>query len=144
MHKKYWQNPSPNKELPRTLLTQRGTRGSTIRKPAPHRARALGPQPPLRFPPFTLCALRKYLYPVLLLVFGALVAAIYVFKKPDLHSPELRERHGSLALGGEWVNTKNAIQGLLAKLRQDPKDQKSRLLLAQAYMQEGRVTGDHP
>jgi tetratricopeptide (TPR) repeat protein len=88
--------------------------------------------------------LRKYLYPVLLLVFGALVAAIYVFKKPDLHAPELRERHGSLALGGEWVNTKNAIQGLLAKLRQDPADQKSRLLLAQAYMQEGRVTGDHP
>ncbi len=88
--------------------------------------------------------MKKYLYPVLLLVFGALVAAIYIFKKPEIRLPELKTRHGSLALGGEWVNTKNAIQGLLAKLRQNPKDQKSRLLLAQAYMQEGRVTGDHP
>jgi tetratricopeptide (TPR) repeat protein len=36
------------------------------------------------------------------------------------------------------------MQGLLAKLRADPSDQKSRLLLAEAYMQEGRVTGNHP
>jgi tetratricopeptide (TPR) repeat protein len=57
--------------------------------------------------------------------------------------PQLLERHGDLATGGEWLNTKNAIQGLLAKLRQSPNDQKSRLLLAQAYMQEGRVTGNH-
>ncbi len=88
--------------------------------------------------------MRKYLYPVLLLVFGVLVAAIYVFKKPAVRLPDLKERRGTLALGGEWTNTKSAIQGLLARLRQDPKDQKSRLLLAQAYMQEGRVTGDHP
>ena len=57
--------------------------------------------------------------------------------------PALKERHGDLAAGGEWLNTKAAIQGLLAKLRTNPNDQKSRLLLAQAYMQEGRVTGDH-
>jgi tetratricopeptide (TPR) repeat protein len=36
------------------------------------------------------------------------------------------------------------MQGLLAKLRADPNDQKSRLLLAEAYMQEGRITGNHP
>ena len=57
--------------------------------------------------------------------------------------PALKERHGDLAAGGEWLNTKAAIQGLLAKLRTNSNDQKSRLLLAQAYMQEGRVTGDH-
>ncbi|WP_345074185.1 tetratricopeptide repeat protein [Hymenobacter fastidiosus] len=56
----------------------------------------------------------------------------------------LKERHGDLALGGEWLNTKNAIDGLLAQLRAKPEDNKARLLLAQAYMQEGRVTGDHP
>ena len=54
------------------------------------------------------------------------------------------ERHGSLAAGKEWLNTKAAIEGLLAKLRTNPDDQKSRLLLAQAFMQEGRVTGNHP
>ncbi|GAC1598739.1 MAG: hypothetical protein NVS3B25_24900 [Hymenobacter sp.] len=79
----------------------------------------------------------------MLLVFGGLVAAIFLFKKPEFRVPELKERHGDLAAGGEWLNTKAAIQGLQAKLRTNSSDQKSRLLLAQAYMQEARVTGDH-
>jgi len=93
---------------------------------------------------FIPSALRKYLYPSLLVVFGILAAAIFIFKKPDLRTPELRERHGSLSAGKEWMNTKAAIEGLLAALRTNPNDQKSRLLLAEAYMQEARVTGDHP
>ena len=88
--------------------------------------------------------MKKYLYPLLLLVFGGLAAAIFIFKKPAVRTPEFIERHGSLAAGKEWLNTKAAIEGLLAKLRAKPDDQKSRLLLAQAYMQEGRVTGNHP
>ena len=91
-----------------------------------------------------LSAVRKYLYPTLVVAFLAIAAAIFFFKKPETKMPQLLDRRGSLAMGGEWVNTKNAIQGLLAKLRQDPNDHKSRLLLAQAYMQEGRVTGNHP
>ncbi|WP_201985239.1 tetratricopeptide repeat protein [Hymenobacter rubidus] len=88
--------------------------------------------------------MKKYLYPSLLVVFGLLAAAIFFFKKPEHRTPELKERHGDLAAGGEWLNTKAAIEGLLAKLRTNPDDHKSRLLLAQAYMQEARVTGDHP
>ena len=88
--------------------------------------------------------MKKYLYPSLLLVFGVLAAAIFFFKKPETRLPELRDRRGDLSAGKEWINTKAAIQGLLAKLRANPDDQKSRLLLAQAYMQEARVTGDHP
>ncbi|QKG56919.1 tetratricopeptide repeat protein [Hymenobacter sp. BRD128] len=89
--------------------------------------------------------MRKNLYPVLLLTFGLAVAAILFFKKPGASAlPEPKDRTGRLALGGEWVNTKASMQGLLAKLRADPNDQKSRLLLAEAYMQEGRVTGNHP
>ena len=88
--------------------------------------------------------MRNYLYPLLLLGFGAALAAIFIFQKPAPRIPPLKERHGDLALGGEWVNTKNAIQGLLAELRRNPADHKSQLLLAQAYLQEGRVTGDHP
>ena len=89
--------------------------------------------------------MRKKLYPALLLAFGLAVVAIIFFKKaspPTL--PEPKDRVGRLALGGEWVNTKASMQGLLAKLRTDPTDQKSRLLLAEAYMQEGRITGNHP
>ena len=88
--------------------------------------------------------MKKYLYPGLVLVFGLLAVAIFVFKKPEVRIPELKDRRGDLSAGKEWVNTKAAIQGLLAKLRADPSDHKSRLLLAQAYMQEARVTGDHP
>ena len=89
--------------------------------------------------------MRKKLYPLLLVAFGLAVAAILFFKKPGPAAlPEPKDRIGNLALGGEWVNTKAAMQGLLAKLRANPDDQKSRLLLAQAYMQEGRITGNHP
>ncbi|RZL13694.1 MAG: tetratricopeptide repeat protein, partial [Hymenobacter sp.] len=88
--------------------------------------------------------MRKKLYPALLLAFGIAVVAIVFFKKPAAPTlPAPKDRVGNLALGGEWVNTKASMEGLLAKLRTDPNDQKSRLLLAEAYMQEGRVTGDH-
>ncbi|WP_375435583.1 tetratricopeptide repeat protein [uncultured Hymenobacter sp.] len=86
--------------------------------------------------------MRKYFYPILLVSFAAAVAALFVFRKPE-RVPQLKARHGDLAIGGEWVNTQNAVAGLLAKLRTNPDDTKSELLLAQAYMQEARVTGDH-
>lgn len=89
--------------------------------------------------------MQKKLYPALLLAFGLAVVAILFFKKQGTPTlPEPKNRIGRLALGGEWLNTKASMQGLLAKLRADPTDQKSRLLLAEAYMQEGRVTGNHP
>lgn len=89
--------------------------------------------------------MQKKLYPALLLAFGLAVVAIIFLKKPGPPTlPEPKDRIGRLALGGEWINTKASMRGLLAKLRADPTDQKSRLLLAEAYMQEGRVTGNHP
>jgi tetratricopeptide (TPR) repeat protein len=87
--------------------------------------------------------MRKYRYPALLLTFLGLAVAIFLFKQPAPTLPALLARHGDLAGGGEWLNTKSAIEGLLAKLRRDPNDRKSRLLLAQAFMQEGRITGNH-
>ena len=89
--------------------------------------------------------MQKKVYSALLLAFGLAVVAIVLFKKPAGPTlPEPKARLGRLALGGEWINTKASMEGLLAKLRADPSDQKSRLLLAEAYMQEGRVTGNHP
>jgi tetratricopeptide (TPR) repeat protein len=88
---------------------------------------------------------QKKVYSALLLAFGLAVVAIVLFKKPAGPAlPEPKARLGRLALGGEWINTRASMQGLLAKLRADPNDQKSRLLLAEAYMQEGRITGNHP
>jgi tetratricopeptide (TPR) repeat protein len=58
--------------------------------------------------------------------------------------PPLRDRQGPISTTSEWLNTKAAIQGLQRKLREKPGDLKSKLLLALAYMQEARVTGEHP
>ncbi|MCA8831687.1 tetratricopeptide repeat protein [Hymenobacter pini] len=87
--------------------------------------------------------MRKYFYPILIVLFLGFVAVIFLTQKPD-PLPTLKERHGDLAAGGEWVNTKAAINGLLARLRAKPNDNQARVLLAEAYMQEARVTGDHP
>ncbi len=57
--------------------------------------------------------------------------------------PAFRERSGTLVLSAEWLNTKAAIEGLLAQLETNPEDGKAMLQLAQAYIQEGRITGDH-
>ncbi|MBO0357186.1 tetratricopeptide repeat protein [Hymenobacter sp. BT186] len=86
--------------------------------------------------------MRKYFYPILLVGFAAAVAALFFFRKPEA-VPQLKMRHGDLAAGGEWLNTQQAVAGLQAKLRTNPDDTKAQLLLAQAYMQEARVTGDH-
>ena len=70
------------------------------------------------------------------------VAALFVFRKPD-RIPTLKERHGDLAAGGEWLNTKGAIDGLLAKLRANPDDAKAKLLLAQG-LHAGRPRDGRP
>jgi Tfp pilus assembly protein PilF len=41
------------------------------------------------------------------------------------------------------MNTKQAVESLIEKVRKDPKDLKSKIQLAQGYIQEGRITGDY-
>jgi tetratricopeptide (TPR) repeat protein len=87
--------------------------------------------------------MKKNLYLILIAgTFGMLVIIFIFAKKPD-KIPPFKERTGKIALSAEWLNTKQAIQGLLASLRQNPEDTKSMLALSQAYIQEARVTGDH-
>ena len=76
-----------------------------------------------------------------------LVAGVVFYQKYQNVSepiPPLRERQGAISTTSEWLNTKAAIQGLQRNLREKPGDLKSKLLLALAYMQEARVTGEHP
>lgn len=65
-----------------------------------------------------------------------------LLRRPE-PAPRLKNRHGDLAAGSEWINTKAAVAGIQARLRTHPDDYEAQLQLAQAYMQEGRVTGDH-
>ncbi len=88
--------------------------------------------------------MRKNLYIILVSVTGVLLVLIFVFsKKPAPPTPTFRERTGSIALSAEWLNTKQAIEGLLTAIKTNPNDYKSKLKLAQAYIQEARITGDH-
>jgi tetratricopeptide (TPR) repeat protein len=80
---------------------------------------------------------------------GMLVLALaFLFIRNEVNSkrdiPELLDRKGIIATSAEWLNTKSAIQGLLHELRQHPENAKAKLALAQAYMQEARITGEHP
>jgi tetratricopeptide (TPR) repeat protein len=86
--------------------------------------------------------IKKYIYPVLILSFVSMVVLIILFRKenPVLN---LKERKGTIALSSEWINTKAAIEGLLSDVRKNPDNLKAKLHLAEAYIQEARVTGDH-
>ncbi len=86
--------------------------------------------------------MRRFLYPLLVAGFLSLVGYVVFFHKTD-PIPKLQPRRSDLALGGEWTNTQKAVEGLLAELRANPDNTKARLQLAEAYIQEGRVTGNH-
>jgi tetratricopeptide (TPR) repeat protein len=88
--------------------------------------------------------MRKNLYTILVSVTLVILICIFIFaKKPKKTIPPFKDRTGSIALSAEWLDTKKAIQNLLANIEANPQDYKSMLALAQAYIQESRVTGDH-
>jgi tetratricopeptide (TPR) repeat protein len=87
---------------------------------------------------------KRYLYIALVAFTAVLFAVILVFsKKSSKKIPPFRERTGSIAMSGEWLNTKKVIEGLLKAIEANPKDNQSKLKLAEAYIEEARVTGDH-
>jgi tetratricopeptide (TPR) repeat protein len=63
--------------------------------------------------------------------------------KSQVFAP-LKERNKELAMLGDWNTVKAQAAQLHAKVQEDSADLKSKLLLAQLYMQEARVTGEHP
>ena len=75
----------------------------------------------------------------------ALVAGVCMlrFQKKE-NIPPLLDRKGPISTTSEWRNTKKAIESLQTQIRQNPKDSKAKLWLALAYMQEARITGEHP
>jgi tetratricopeptide (TPR) repeat protein len=56
----------------------------------------------------------------------------------------LKERNPQLAQAADWADIKSKATELKRKIDLDPKDSKSKLLLAQLYMKEARITGEHP
>lgn len=89
--------------------------------------------------------MKKYLYPILFLFFGGMIALIFINKKDTDENRifPLKPRTTAFSNSGEWLNSKSAIEGLLARLRENPDDGKAKLQLAEAYIQEARIIGDH-
>ncbi len=56
----------------------------------------------------------------------------------------LKERNTQLAQAADWADIKSKATELKNKIDLNPKDSKSKLLLAQLYMKEARITGEHP
>ena len=81
---------------------------------------------------------------VLIVIIVAATGLFYKYRNVQDPIPPLKERTGPISVTSEWLNTKAAIQGLQRKLREKPNDLQSKLLLAFAYMQEARITGEHP
>ena len=82
-------------------------------------------------------------YYVLITVFSCLVIAIIFTRKPTPPPLQLHERKGAISNNSEWLNTKAAIETLEDEIRRNPERMEPKLKLAQGYMQEARVTGDH-
>ncbi len=88
--------------------------------------------------------MRKYLYIILVGFTVTVIFVIVIFsKKPESKIPSFKERIGETSLAGEWLNTKQAIQGLIKELELNSENNKAKLQLAQAYIQEARITGNH-
>lgn len=58
--------------------------------------------------------------------------------------PKLLDRAEKLRLGAEWDNVQNIYGTEAAALRNNPQDLDARLKLAELFIQEARVTGEHP
>jgi tetratricopeptide (TPR) repeat protein len=88
--------------------------------------------------------MKKNLYTILVAVTGIMFAMILIFaKKPKKEVAKFKERTGTIALSGEWLNTKKAIESLLTEIELNPENYTAKLNLARAYIQESRITGDH-
>ncbi|MEZ4884229.1 MAG: tetratricopeptide repeat protein [Chitinophagales bacterium] len=62
----------------------------------------------------------------------------------DFEIPQLLEREGAIAKLSEWDYVQKTAKELQAKMKKNPADHKSSIYLALLYMQEARITGEHP
>jgi tetratricopeptide (TPR) repeat protein len=58
--------------------------------------------------------------------------------------PKLLERSVAVQNGKEWLETQNIYKNTCAGLRSNPADADLRLRLAELFVREARVTGEHP
>jgi tetratricopeptide (TPR) repeat protein len=88
--------------------------------------------------------MKKLIYPSIILCL--VVALGFMYKKYENQKnqlPSIKDRAVKVNASSEWLNSKQAIEGLLDNIRRNPENNKAKLQLAMAYIQESRVSGDH-
>ncbi len=88
---------------------------------------------------------RKVIYGTFIAIVAGLFVMILAFAKDPQEevASQPAEHRGTYAMSAQWLNTSAAIEGLKASLAENPEDVKAMVQLSQAYIQEGRNTGDH-
>ncbi|MGB8194774.1 MAG: tetratricopeptide repeat protein [Chitinophagaceae bacterium] len=91
---------------------------------------------------------RTFTYILVIAIFITAVGFIIVKYNKDEEKKavtfyELKERRGPSAQTTEWATTKENANKLLAAIKQNPDDLKSRLALAALFVQEARITGNY-
>lgn len=89
---------------------------------------------------------KQYAYILLLALFVATVGFV-VIKYKSKHTAELDKEYQLVPRKGnaneaEWKSAKNNVEKLMAKLKANPADDRSALALANAYIIEGRASGN--
>jgi tetratricopeptide (TPR) repeat protein len=88
--------------------------------------------------------MKKLAFPSLILILVFTLGFVYKkYERAKDETPVLKERNNNISLSSEWLNNKEAMQGLIDKIRRHPEELKAKTQLAMAYIQEGRITGDH-
>lgn len=82
-------------------------------------------------------------YFLLIASFCVFITVILITRKDDTAIYKLKERSSAVTSSSEWINTKKAIESIEDEIRRNPSNYALKIKLAQAYLQEGRVTGDH-
>src|SRR5579871_2686070 len=81
-----------------------------------------------------------------LLIVAFVLAAGFIVaknnKKQEGFMP-FKQRTGGMALTAEYSTTRKKADELMALIKKNPADAKSKLALTALYIQEGRITGDH-
>ena len=87
---------------------------------------------------------KTVIYASLVLLMIGLVYFIVIKNKHQKEGPILlKDRVGLLSQSAEWPATKQKATELLAKIELDKEDEDAKLKLAELYIQEARITGDH-
>lgn len=64
-------------------------------------------------------------------------------QKNDIELADLLQRGESIQLGKEWDEVQNSYNDYKSAILKNPHDNKSKIQLAQLYIKEARVTGEH-